>query len=56
MLEYLTTLHLQPGALIVICTIAPFDGPLLIEIDGERVPLARELAATLLVERLEEAA
>ena len=56
MLDYLTHLHLQPGARVTVRTQAPFAGPLMVEIEGERHVLSREMAGCLLVEIEGEAA
>lgn len=48
-LMYLGELGLRPGAELTLHERAPFDGPLLLSIDGERHALAHELAAVLLV-------
>lgn len=53
-LDYLTSLRLHPGIRITVCALAPLDGPLTLEIHGERHALSRELAGTLLVEMTEE--
>jgi DtxR family Mn-dependent transcriptional regulator len=50
MLDYLTSLQLQPGARVTVQTLAPFNGPLTITIDGERQALSREIAGHLLME------
>jgi len=49
LLEYLTELHLQPDAWVVVHAAAPFGGPLTLDVAGERVALAREVAQHLLV-------
>lgn len=54
MLDYLLSLELRPGARVRLDSLAPFGGPLLIEVAGERHALARDVAARLLVE-VEEA-
>jgi DtxR family Mn-dependent transcriptional regulator len=53
-LDYLLTLGLQPGACVRVHSQAPFGGPLLVDIAGERQALSREVAARLLVEVEEE--
>lgn len=50
MLTYLESSHLIPGAEVTVCALAPQDGPLTVEVDGERFALARGMAAHLLVE------
>lgn len=49
-LEYLARLGLRPGARVTVCNVAPFDGPLTVEIHGERHALSRPMADCLLVE------
>lgn len=49
-LEYLSGLGLQPGAHVTVCAHAPFDGPLTIDVAGERHALSRVMATHLLVE------
>lgn len=51
-LIYLAELGLNLGVDIVVIERAPFDGPLLVRIDGEQHALADEMAASLLVERV----
>lgn len=48
-LNYLGTLGLYPSATITLLERAPFDGPLLINVDGEHHALAHEMAGCLLV-------
>lgn len=48
-LRYLGSLGLYPGAQVVVLGRAPFDGPLLIEVDGCQHMLAHEMAGLLLV-------
>jgi DtxR family Mn-dependent transcriptional regulator len=48
-LVYLAKLGLLPGARLTVHARAPFDGPLLVGVDGERHALAHELAVALLV-------
>ena len=43
-LRYLRQLGLMPGIEVTISTIAPFDGPLTLDVDGQNVALARDLA------------
>ncbi|HEY3417213.1 MAG TPA: metal-dependent transcriptional regulator [Armatimonadota bacterium] len=50
-LSYLHDLRLQPGVRVTVCERAPFDGPLTVEINGERHALSRETADRLLVEK-----
>ncbi|HHY55767.1 MAG TPA: metal-dependent transcriptional regulator [Chloroflexi bacterium] len=48
-LIYLGALQLYPNATVTVLKRAPFDGPLLIEVDGEHHALAHDLAATIIV-------
>lgn len=48
-LIYLGALQLYPNATVTVRKRAPFDGPLLIEVDGEHHALAHDLAATIIV-------
>ena len=43
-LSYLEDQKVFPGEEITIAKIAPFDGPLLVEIGGQSLPLSREIA------------
>ncbi|MHB0940044.1 MAG: metal-dependent transcriptional regulator [Armatimonadota bacterium] len=49
-LGYLAQLGLRPGANVLVCAQAPFDGPLTVEINSERHALSRAMADCLLVE------
>ena len=51
LLRYLAGLGLVPGAAVRVVEIAPFDGPLTIEIGDERKVVGRNLADLVLVER-----
>ena len=44
-LRYLEQARIAPGAEIVISKIAPFDGPLLVHVQGESLPLGRDIAS-----------
>ncbi len=48
-LRYLGTLGLYPNAQVTLLEHAPFDGPLLIDVDGAHHALAHEMAKYLLV-------
>ena len=48
-LRYLGTLGLYPNVCITLLEQAPFNGPLLIDVDGQHHALAHEMAARLLV-------
>lgn len=52
MLRYLAQLGLVPGATFQILEIAPFDGPLTLQIDDTRQIIGRNVAASILVEDL----
>ncbi len=43
-LHYLRQLGLMPGTEVTVSTIAPFDGPLTLDVDGQSVAIARDLA------------
>lgn len=49
MLEYLDHLGLRPGVRVTMIEIAPFDGPVTIELAGERKAIGRPLAERILV-------
>lgn len=49
MLRYLAELGLVPGAEIHIIDVAPFDGPLTVEIEGERTVVGHAVADSVLV-------
>lgn len=53
-LRYLGTLGLYPNAQIRVLERAPFDGPLVLDVDGVRLNLAHDMAAALLVVAWEE--
>ena len=53
-LKYLETLGLVPGKAIVVRTIAPFDGPLSIAVDGTTIAIDRRMALLILVEESHE--
>lgn len=48
-LRYLGSLGIYPNVKICVLEKSPFDGPLLIDIDGEHHALAHDMAASLLV-------
>lgn len=50
-LRYLGTLGLYPGARVEVVERAPFDGPLVLRVDGERQYLSHPLAACIRVTR-----
>jgi DtxR family Mn-dependent transcriptional regulator len=43
-LHYVCQLGLVPGTKVTVSTIAPFDGPFTLDVDGQSVAIARELA------------
>jgi DtxR family Mn-dependent transcriptional regulator len=43
-LHYLRQLNLMPGTRVTVSTIAPFDGPLTLDVDGQSVAIARDIA------------
>lgn len=52
-LRYLGELGLRPGAEVHVLERAPFNGPLLLSVAGERHSIGRELARTIRVEPLD---
>lgn len=52
-LHYLGSLGLYPGAHVSVLERTPFNGPLLIEIEGEKHAMAYDMAETLLVTPVE---
>jgi len=54
-LGYLGELGLRPGAQARVIEVAPFQGPLTVEIAGSRTAIAREVARLVTVEPLSEA-
>ena len=49
MLTYLGSLGMYPGTVVRVCEVAPFKGPLLIEVDGSTYALGRDVAERILV-------
>ncbi|UCG26564.1 MAG: metal-dependent transcriptional regulator [Chloroflexota bacterium] len=49
LLRYLGTLGLTPGQELVVREVAPFDGPLMLEVDGEQQIVGRRVARSVLV-------
>jgi DtxR family Mn-dependent transcriptional regulator len=43
-LHYLGQLGLMPGTQVTVSTIAPFDGPLTLDVDGQSVAIAQDIA------------
>jgi DtxR family Mn-dependent transcriptional regulator len=54
-LGYLGKLGLRPGARAKVVEIAPFQGPLTVEIEGIRTAIAREIASLVTVQPMVEA-
>lgn len=51
-LRYLESVQLFPGAELSITKVAPFEGPLLVQINDESLPLSREIASKVWVRPL----
>jgi DtxR family Mn-dependent transcriptional regulator len=49
LLEYLATLGMMPESLVLVEQVAPFDGPLLIRVNGASYALGREVAEKIWV-------
>ncbi|MDF1541752.1 MAG: metal-dependent transcriptional regulator [Anaerosomatales bacterium] len=49
MLTYLGSLGMYPGTPVRVCEVAPFKGPLLIEVNGTTYALGRDVAERILV-------
>lgn len=49
MLTYLASLGMYPGTDVRVCEVAPFKGPLLIEVNGATYALGRDIAERILV-------
>lgn len=54
LLRYLAGLGLVPGAMVSVVEVAPFLGPLTVEVDDGRKVIGRNLADLVLVERVSE--
>lgn len=54
LLDYLARRNIQPGQPVVFAEIAPFHGPLMVEIGGRMQALGREIAAHIFVKRTYE--
>jgi DtxR family Mn-dependent transcriptional regulator len=52
MLRYLGSLGLTPGQELVVCEVAPFDGPLTLDVDGAQQIVGRRVAGAVLVRRI----
>ncbi len=55
MLSYLASLGLMPGVELGVLEVAPFSGPLLVQVKGARYALGREVAAKVHVSGIEAA-
>jgi DtxR family Mn-dependent transcriptional regulator len=55
-LEYLATLGMMPGSEVRVEQVAPFDGPLLVRVNGASYALGREIAEKIWVKAAEPAA
>lgn len=49
MLAYLGSMGMMPGTEVRVCEVAPFKGPLLLEVDGSTYAVGREVADKILV-------
>ena len=50
LLSYLSSLGMFPGTTVRVCDVAPFKGPLMVEIAGARYALGREIAEKIVVD------
>ena len=49
MLAYLGSMGMFPGTTVKVCDVAPFRGPLMVEVNGSTYALGREVADSILV-------
>lgn len=49
LLAYLSALGLLPGTRVQVCDVAPFHGPLMIDVNGSRYAIGRDVAEKILV-------
>jgi len=56
MLSYLGSLGMFPGTRVRVCEVAPFNGPLMVDVDGSTYAIGREVADRILVTTNEPAA
>lgn len=49
LLSYLASLGMYPGTRVKVCDVAPFQGPLMVEVGGSRYALGRDVAAKIVV-------
>ena len=52
LLPYLASLGMFPGRKVEVCEVAPFKGPLMVEVGGSRYALGRDVASKILVKPL----
>jgi DtxR family Mn-dependent transcriptional regulator len=55
LLSYLASLGMFPGTAVKVCDVAPFKGPLLVEVGDSRYALGRDVAEKIVVSELEAA-
>lgn len=51
-LRYLAEIGLTPGRRVRVDKVAPFEGPLLVSVDGQALPVSREIAGKVWARRL----
>ncbi len=49
LLSYLASLGMYPGTTVFVCDVAPFNGPLMIEVGQSRYALGRDVASKIVV-------
>ncbi|MBN1192980.1 MAG: metal-dependent transcriptional regulator [Coriobacteriia bacterium] len=49
LLSYLSSIGMFPGVRVRVCDVAPFDGPLLVEVGELRYPVGRDVAEKIVV-------
>ncbi len=49
LLTYLASLGMYPGTRVKVCDVAPFMGPLMVEVGGSRYALGRDIAGKIIV-------
>ena len=50
-LQYLCELGLTPGSRVSVATVAPFDGPLTLRIEGKNIAISQDIAQKIGVSR-----
>lgn len=50
LLTYLASLGMYPGTRVKVCDVAPFQGPLMVEVGGSRYALGRDIARKIVVD------